>query len=145
LTSAFWSILPVLGGYWLIAKPAPRDRLPGCLLRKGLSVSIEPEDDDTKAERKSEAMKAQTRKDVETWTKARNEAATKRISEPSAPVDRPASFQPVSSGPVPRAKKPHPRPPTAEPADIQPTPFSMAYGGETTKAYIRSMIDRGSR
>jgi hypothetical protein len=96
-TSALLSILPVSGGYWLIAKPAARDRLLGCLLRKDLSVNIEPEGDETEAARKSEAMKAQLRKDVDSWTKARNEASPKRIAEPSTPVARPVSFKPVSS------------------------------------------------
>ncbi len=113
-------------------------------------MSIEPEGDDTEAERKSEAMKAQLRKDVDSWTKARSEASPERIAGPSAPVDRPASSQPVSfrpvlSRPVPAAKKFRATPPTAAPADIRPKPFGMSYGGETTKAYIRYMIDRGSR
>jgi hypothetical protein len=108
-------------------------------------MSIEPGGDDTEAERKSEAMKAQLRKDVDSWTKARSEASPERIAGPSAPVDRPASSRPVSSRPVPRAKKPRTTPPAVVPADIRPKPFNMSYGGETTKAYIRYMIDRGSR
>jgi hypothetical protein len=124
--------------------------LRGCVSRKDLFMSIEPGGDDTEAERKSGAMKAQLRKDVDSWTKARSEASPERIAGPSAPVDRPASShpassRPISSRPVPRAKKPRTTPPAAVPADIRPKPFNMSYGGKTTKAYIRYMIDRGSR
>jgi hypothetical protein len=113
-------------------------------------MRIEPEGDDREAERKSEAMKAQLRKDVDAWTKARSEASPGRITEPNAPVDRPASSHPTSSRPeasrpVPGAKKPRTTPLSAEPVDMQPKPFSMSYGGGTTKAYIRYMTDRGSR
>jgi hypothetical protein len=108
-------------------------------------MNIEPREDDTEAERKSETMKAQLRKDVDSWTKARSKASPRRIAAPSASVNRPKSSQPASSRPVPGEKKPRTMPLTAEPADTQPKPFGMSYGGKTVKAYIRDMIDRGSR
>lgn len=107
-----------------------------------MSIESEPDGDDTDrdADRKAQAMKAQLRKDVESWTKARSDASSERIAEPSTAVNRP-----VSPRPVPKAKKSGALPAADKPGGSRSKPFSMSYGGETTEHYIRYMIDRGAR
>jgi hypothetical protein len=107
-------------------------------------MSIEPtsEGDNVEqdADRQADAMKAQLRKDVDSWSKARSEAHPARSAEPSVPVDRPAPPKPA-----PRAKKVDPTPSAPKTANTVSKPFSMSYGGETTKAYMEYMISRGVR
>jgi hypothetical protein len=107
-----------------------------------MSIESESVGDDTErdADRQAEAMKAQLRKDVASWSNTRSEASPERIAEPSAPVNQPASPRPV-----PRAKKSGATPAADKPEGSRSKPFSMSYGGETTGDYIRYMIDRGAR
>jgi hypothetical protein len=111
-----------------------------------MSVESESEDDNAgrEADRKSEAMKAQLREDVSSWTKARSEASPGhipgQIAEPKVSVGRPISPQPVAG-----TRKAGSAPPAVRPAGTLSKPFSMSYGGETTKDYMQYMISRGVR
>jgi hypothetical protein len=120
-----------------------------------MSVESESEDDNAEreADRKSEAMKSQLRDDVNSWTKARNEASPGhipgQIAEPKTSLGRAISPQPVagtsSPQPVAGTRKAASAPPAVRPAATPSKPFSMSYGGETTKDYMQYMISRGVR
>jgi hypothetical protein len=93
------------------------------------------------ADRQADAMKAQLRKDVDSWSKARGEPSTALIAEADTSVAR----KPPSSPPASKPKKA--ATPKAAPAEvaISKKPFSMSYGGVTAAEYIQYMIDRGLR
>jgi hypothetical protein len=93
------------------------------------------------ADRQADAMKAQLRKDVDSWSKARSEPSTALIAEADTAVAR----KPASSPPVSRAKKAATPKPVPVEAATGKKPFSMSYGGVTAAEYIQYMIDRGSR
>jgi hypothetical protein len=99
------------------------------------------DDVDREDDRQADAMKAQLRKDVESWSKARSEASPGRIGEPGAPAAKKPS--PPSAA---RTKKTSASTtPVVKPAAAGSRPFSMAYDGKTTAEYIQYMIDRGAR
>jgi hypothetical protein len=89
------------------------------------------------ADRQADAMKAQLRKDVDSWSKARGEPSTALIAEADTSVAR----KPPASKPKKAAT------PKAAPTEvaISKKPFSMSYGGVTAAEYIQYMIDRGLR
>ena len=98
------------------------------------------EDADGKAERQADAMRAQLRKDVDTWSTARRESSPRQLAESVAPASRQPSLKPVG-----KAKKSNPATPAVKPADSRSKPFSMSYDGGSTAEYIQYMIDRGAR
>jgi hypothetical protein len=97
----------------------------------------QPEHD---ADARADAMKAQLRKDVESWSRARNETSPRDAVGASAPVVRPASPKPP-----PRARTPKRVAPASVPAGTKSKPYSMSYDGGTTAEYIQYMIDRGAK
>lgn len=107
-----------------------------------MSIAPEPLDDNAEweADRQADAMKAQLRKDVNSWAKARSDASPGRIAEASPPVVSPPAPRPVA-----RTKKAGAAAPAVKPADTRAKPFSMSYNGGSTKDYIQYMIDRGAR
>jgi hypothetical protein len=95
---------------------------------------------DQGADRQADAMKAQLRKDVASWSKARNETPEQLIVAPSA---QPARQPSLLSAAKPRKSK---RAASAvQTAALSTKPFSMSYDGGTTADYIQYMIDRGAR
>jgi hypothetical protein len=107
-----------------------------------MSTVPEGQDDqpDRDADARADAMKAQLRKDVESWSRARNETSPRDAVEPSAPV-----VGPTSPKPAPRARTPKRAPPAPAPAGAKSKPYSMSYDGSTTAEYIQYMIDRGAK
>ena len=107
-----------------------------------MNIAPEPQDDHVEqdADRHADAMKAQLRKDVDSWTKARSDASPGRIAEASPPAISPPSPRPVT-----RTKKAGSAASPVKPADTRAKPFSMSYDGGSTKDYIQYMIDRGAR
>ena len=92
-------------------------------------MSTVPEGHDDQPDRDADAMRAQLRKDVESWSKARNETSPREAAESSVPAVKPASSKPAT-----RAKTPKRAPPAAAPADAKSKPFSMS---------VRWQHDRG--
>jgi len=107
-----------------------------------MSVEPTPDSDNSEYEADQEraAMQAQLRKDVDSWNKARSDTSQGHIGEPRVPVKRSVSAQPVA-GP----KKPAAVPSAAKPSGTPSKPFSMSYGGESTKTYMKYLIARGIR
>ncbi|MEJ0017301.1 MAG: hypothetical protein WDN25_12170 [Acetobacteraceae bacterium] len=105
----------------------------------------EPESDGDDTEREAEAMKAQLRKDVDSWTKARSEAVPERLIERGATAVSTSVAKEAAAPPVRRTKKPAAAAPAAAAPDGRSKPFAMSYGGETDKDYIQYMISRGVR
>jgi hypothetical protein len=99
--------------------------------------------DDADAEdgRQADAMKAQLKRDVESWSKTRSESSAGRITEPAPPVARKSSLRPIAGA----GQATPPAVPAAKEADIRKKPFRMSYDGVTTEEYIQYMLDRGSR
>jgi hypothetical protein len=92
------------------------------------------------ADRQADAMKAQLRKDVVSWSKARNEALEQLIVEPSAqPVMQPSLLSVAKPRKSKRAVS------AVKTAPLGTKPFRMSYDGGTTADYIQYMIDRGAR
>jgi hypothetical protein len=92
------------------------------------------------ADRQADAMKAQLRKDVASWFKARNEAPEQIIVEPGA---QPAMQPSLLSAAKPRKSKRAVS--VVKAAPLSTKPFRMSYDGGTTADYIQYMIDRGAR
>jgi hypothetical protein len=107
-----------------------------------MSTVPEGQDDqpDRDADARADAMKAQLRKDVESWSKGRNETSLRDAVEPNAPAVKPPSPKPAA-----RARTPKRAPPAAVPAGAKSKPYSMSYDGSTTAEYIQYMIDRGAK
>lgn len=93
------------------------------------------------ADRQADAMKAQLRKDVNSWSKARSEPSTALIAETDTSVAR----KPPSSPPASKAKKAAIPKPAPTEVPVSKKPFSMSYGGVTAAEYIQYMLDRGLR
>ena len=92
------------------------------------------------ADLQADAMKDQLRKDVATWSKARNETPEQLIVEP---VAQPARQPTLLSAAKPRKSK---RAVSAvQTAPLSTKPFRMSYDGGSTADYIPYMIDRGAR
>ncbi len=104
-------------------------------------MSTVPQGQDDHADKDAKAQAAQLRKDVETWSRARNETAPR---DPPADPGAAAVRQPPPK-PVARARKPKPIPPSAKPSDAKSKPYRMSYDGSTTADYIQYMIDRGAK
>ena len=93
------------------------------------------------ADRQADAMKAQLRKDVDSWSKARSEPSTALIAEADTAVAR----KPPTSPPASKAKKAATPKPVPTEVVAAKKPFSMSYGGVTAAEYIQYMLDRGLR
>jgi hypothetical protein len=98
------------------------------------------DDPDRDADQQKQAMHAQLRKDVASWSAARSDETTRGAEEFRVPVAQPAARRAT------RAK------PAAQPvvADVKPVavtkkPFSMSYDGVTTREHIAYRISRGAR
>ena len=59
-------------------------------------MSTVPEGHDDQPDRDADAMRAQLRKDVESWSKARNETSPREAAESSVPAVKPASSKPAT-------------------------------------------------
>jgi hypothetical protein len=107
-----------------------------------MSTVAQGQDDDAErdADAQADAMKAQLRKDVASWSKARGEASPRIAAEPSAPAVRQPSAKPVA-----RPRNTKPAAPVATPAGSSSKPYRMSYDGGTTADYIQYMIDRGAK
>lgn len=99
------------------------------------------DEEQREANRQSDAMKAQLRKDVDSWSRARSEPSAERHAEESASAPRAPSL-PI---PVDGAKKTRTPRPAAKDSLSPKKPFSMSYDGVSSAEYIQYMIDRGSR
>ena len=101
-----------------------------------------PDDDGQReADRQTDAMKVQLRKDVDSWSKARSEPSTGLVAEANAPV---AQKTPASA-PATKAKRSASPKPSTDSVGVTKRPFSMSYGGLSAADYIQYMLDRGLR
>jgi len=92
------------------------------------------------SDRLADAMKAQLRNDVASWSKARNEISQQLVVEPTPP---PARTPSLLSAAKPRKTKRAVI--AAKPESLGTKPFRMSYDGGSTADYIQYMIDRGAR
>src|SRR5271170_6672626 len=104
------------------------------------SMSGAPQTQDDDAERQADAMKAQLRKDVDSWSRVRRESSPRYIAESSVPVPRQPSSQKLA-----RTRKPNAATPAVKQAGTRSKPVGMSYDGMTSSEYIQYMIDRGAR
>ena len=100
--------------------------------------SVTGEDGET--ERRADAMKVQLRKDVDAWAKARREPSRGISAEPATTVEKP-----VPTPRIARAVRDAAAPAAGKPQGAPSKPFTMSYGGETPKDYVKYMISRGVR
>jgi hypothetical protein len=107
----------------------------------GLLPPTQDDDAEREDDRQADAMKAQLRKDVESWAKARSDSSPGRIAKKDAPAVKESSSRSVAGAKKARA----PTTPVAKPAASTSKPFGMSYDGTTTAEYIQYMIDRGAR
>jgi hypothetical protein len=114
---------------------------------KDLSMQVEPvSGEDGETDRQADAMKVQLRKDVDAWTKARREPSRGISVEPGATVEPSATAdKPVPAPRVGRAVRAAAAPPAGRTPGAPSKPFTMSYGGETPKDYVKYMIARGVR
>jgi hypothetical protein len=120
--------------------PASAGALSSLATRNSPMSTVPPSHDDP-PDRQADAMKAQLREDVASWSKARSDPSQQIVAEP----DVPAAAQP-SPQPVARPKAKTRRAASAvKPASTGAQPFRMSYDGGTTAEYIQYMIDRGAR
>jgi hypothetical protein len=104
-------------------------------------MSMAPPGQDDHADEDAVAQAAQLRKDVATWSRARNDTPPRDPpTGPSPPIVRQPSPKPAA-----RARNSKRAPPAAPPADAKSKPFRMSYDGSTTAEYIQYMIDRGAK
>jgi len=94
-----------------------------------------------KADREADAMKAQLRKDVASWSAARNETSVRHEAERSVPVAKQPSPRPAAQARKSKAAAPA----AAKPAAEAKKPFAMSYDGVTTAEHIKYMIANGAR
>lgn len=99
------------------------------------------DEEQQEADRQAASMKAQLRKDVDSWSRSRSETSMVRSAEPSSPI----AAKPEPSSAMHRTKKSKPPRAIATPSIGPKKPFSMSYDGVTSDEYIQYMIDRGSR
>ena len=104
-----------------------------------MSTEFSNQDDraEREAEKQTDAMRTQLRKDVASWSEGRGETSLRVI--PS--IANPPPPQPA----VVRAKKAKPAQPAVAPTQARTKPFSMSYDGGSTADYIKYMIERGAR
>lgn len=107
-----------------------------------MSSAPQTQDDDAErdAERQADAMKAQLRKDVDSWSRVRRESSPRCTAESSVPVPRQPSSQKFA-----RSSKPNAATPAVDQAGARSKPRGMSYDGMTSSEYIQYMIDRGAR
>jgi len=92
------------------------------------------------SDRLADAMKAQLRKDVASWSKARSETPELLIVEPSAqPARQPSLLSAAKPRKLKRAAS------AVQTVPVSTKPFRMSYDGGSTADYIQYMIDRGAR
>jgi hypothetical protein len=93
--------------------------------------------DEVDADRQSDAMKDQLRKDVASWNAL-------RTGEGMPPAVKPAT--PATKSPTTRTtrQKAKPAEPTPEVA-VEKKPFKMSYDGTTDRDYIAHRIKHGAR
>lgn len=107
-----------------------------------MSTTPIPSNDDTddtgETDRQTDAMRANLREDVASWSAARHEASARQVAELV-----PAPVKPTASRPS-RAK-PKVVAPVVDATPQPKKPFGMAYDGVTTAQHIQSMIDKGRR
>jgi len=109
----------------------------------GYLMSQQPIDDDDSgrdADRQADAMKAQLRKDVASWSAARSENSGRNAAEAAVPVAKQAAPRPAA-----QARKSKAAPAEVKTAGADKKPFSMSYDGVTTSEHIDYMITRGAR
>jgi hypothetical protein len=109
---------------------------------RSMSTEFSGQDDsaEREAEKQSDAMKTQLRKDVASWSEARGETSLRPADMAITSVAKPAPPQPVV-----RTKKAKPAQPAIAPTQARTKPFSMSYDGGSMADYIQYMIDRGAR
>ncbi len=93
------------------------------------------------SDRQADAMKAQLRKDVASWSQARGETTQSLIAAPSTPPAR----QPSQRAAAAKPKKSTPAAAAVKPTQPGTKPFRMSYDGGTSADYIQYMIDRGAK
>jgi hypothetical protein len=94
---------------------------------------------DVDADRQTDAMKDQLRKDVASWTASRS-GETADLARAAVPVPRP------QAAPAARATRQRARPvEAAAPVVVEKKPFKMSYDGTTDKDYIAQRIKLGAR
>lgn len=102
--------------------------------------SNDQNDADREADRHTNTMKEQLRKDVASWSAARSEGSTRQTEEFSMPAARQSAPRPAR-----QTKQSAPATPAIKPAAVAKKPFSMSYDGTTTAEHITHMIARGAR
>jgi hypothetical protein len=96
---------------------------------------------DGEADRQTDAMKIQLRKDVASWSAERSGASARQVAELGVPEPSQSSPQPAK-----RVKRTTPLPPDISKATTgTKKPFTMSYDGVTEADYIAYMIARGTR
>jgi hypothetical protein len=105
-----------------------------------MEPTTEKDDQDREADRQASALKDQLRKDVASWSAARNDTSSRYSAELSVPPPKPAAAQPV-------AKKRQPKAAPAEAPRVATAkkPFSMSYDGVTTAEHITYLLSRGTK
>ena len=108
-------------------------------------MSITPANDenypDGHADRQTDALKDQLRKDVASWSAARNETSARHEAERSVPVPKQPSPRPAAQARKSKAAAPA----AAQPAAAAKKPFAMSYDGVSTAEHIKYMIANGAR
>jgi hypothetical protein len=101
--------------------------------------ATDPDQPDADADRESDAMKDQLRKDVASWAASRS-GETVDPAKSAAPATR------QQAAPAARTPRQKPRPAeTAVPPTAEKKPFKMSYDGTTDKDYIAQRIKLGAR
>ena len=107
-------------------------------------MSITPANDenypDGHADRQTDALKDQLRKDVASWSAARSGGSAREAAELSVPVIRQPALPPAK-----RVKRQNPVSPVVNPVSARKKPFGMSYDGVTEADYITYMLARGAR
>jgi hypothetical protein len=105
-----------------------------------------PDDEmDRDAQMQADAMKAQLRKDVVSWSKARAEETQLLTDSPMVPPVAPPAAKPApAKSTAARAAKQAAAAPKKA-ANTAGKPFRMSYSGGTTADYIKYMLDRGAK
>ena len=103
-------------------------------------------DPDREAGKQADAMKDQLRKDVASWSAARNATSSRDAAEATvtAPA-QPAAAQAGAARAAPRVKRLKPvAADVTKPAAAARKPFRMSYDGVTEADYISYIIERGA-
>lgn len=105
-----------------------------------MTMTPKPQDDDTEreAERRTDAMADQLRKDAASWSAERGDASARHATDFGVPVTKP------EPQPKKRAAPAKPAEAAAKP-QAKGKPFSMSYGGTTTADYIKYRLERRAK